>query len=228
MPDQRPRRPIRALLVLLGAGLAGGLIWVGVPSVERAISRLPLPWVSGCTVNNAAGDEVFSGSSEQVQELLLRRGSAVARAAADGPAVACRVPAAPLAGIDKELPVGLTPAARELRRAVREQFGNIPDGGYGPQETLPGRRPGGEHSLGRAIDFFFRPHTDPSQARDGWQLANWAVANAEELSIRTVIYRDRIWSARRSIQGWRSYRFPGPDADNPINRHLDHVHIDVA
>ena len=54
------------------------------------------------------------------------------------------------------------------------------------------------------------------------------MANAELLGIRTVIYRDRIWTARRSIQGWREYRFRGPDPDNPINRHLDHVHVDVA
>ena len=54
------------------------------------------------------------------------------------------------------------------------------------------------------------------------------IGNAERLGIRTVIYRDRIWTARRSMQGWREYRFSGPDPDNPVNRHLDHVHVDVA
>jgi len=54
------------------------------------------------------------------------------------------------------------------------------------------------------------------------------VANAERLRIRTVIYRDHIWSAWRSGQGWRDYEFAGPDPENPINRHLDHVHLDVA
>jgi hypothetical protein len=54
------------------------------------------------------------------------------------------------------------------------------------------------------------------------------VAHAERLGIRTVIYRDRIWTARRSARGWREYRFRGPDPDNPINRHLDHVHLDVV
>jgi hypothetical protein len=30
------------------------------------------------------------------------------------------------------------------------------------------------------------------------------------------------------VQGWREYRFSGPDSGNPVNRHLDHVHVDVA
>lgn len=219
------RRPWAGLLAVVALAV---LLWQGFPWIERGISGLPLPWTSGCTVLAPDGAEVFAGTIDEVREQLLRRGTPAARAAAAGPAVSCRVPAAPLAGVPKELPTGLTPAARALRRAVQEEFGDIPDGGYGPEETLPGRRPGGEHSLGRAIDFFFRPYTDANQERAGWALANWAVANSERLDIRTVIYRDRIWSARRSFQGWRPYRFPGADSDNPVNRHLDHVHIDVA
>lgn len=82
--------------------------------------------------------------------------------------------------------------------------------------------------MGRAIDFFFRPYRDADQQEAGWRLANWSVANAARLGIRTVIYRDRIWTARRSFQGWREYRFSGSDPDNPVNRHLDHVHVDVG
>jgi hypothetical protein len=129
---------------------------------------------------------------------------------------------------EKSADLGLTPQAEQLRAEVRRTFGRVPDGGFGPQRTLPGRRPGDLHTQGRAIDYFFRPHEDREQAAAGWRLANWAVAHAERLGIRTVIYRDRIWTARRSAQGWREYRFRGPDPGNPINRHLDHVHLDVV
>lgn len=149
-------------------------------------------------------------------------------ALASGPVLTCTI--RPIASADepKDQPLGLTPRARELRAEVRDAFGAIPTGGYGPEPVLPGRAPGGEHSLGRAIDFFFRPHGDPSERRRGWLLANWAVANAQRLGIRTVIYADHIWTARRSAQGWRDYRFRGANPDSPVNRHLDHVHIDVA
>ena len=40
-----------------------------------------------------------------------------------------------------------------------------------------------------------------------------------------MIYDDTIWSAARSDEGWRSYEI---DSDDPVLRHLDHVHVDVA
>jgi hypothetical protein len=192
-----------------------------------------LPWSPRCELAGAAGEAPISGPPAEVAALVARAltsedDRAVADALGSGPALSCRI--APIAATSaaKEAPLGLTPRAQAVRREVRELFGEVPDGGFGPQEVLPGRRAGGEHSLGRAIDFFFRPVDDPEQAVAGWQLANWAVANAERLGIRTVIYRDRIWTARRSMQGWRDYRFGGADPDNPVNRHLDHVHLDVA
>lgn len=190
---------------------------------------VPAPWLApSCEVRDADRELLARGSPAQVSALVAAPDDRVAAALAAGPAVTCviRVPRPPAE--DKDLPLGLTPRAQRLRDEVRGRFGRVADGGFGPEETLPGRRAGGEHSLGRAIDFFFRPHEDRAQAQRGWALANWAVANAERLSIRTVIYRDRIWTARRSAQGWRAYRFGGADPDNPVNRHLDHVHIDVA
>jgi hypothetical protein len=215
-------------LLALAAALVGALVLL---VLGRGVA---LPWQPGCSVVDATGAILAEGPPAEVAALV---GSAVdggdvegdvARALADGPAVSCRIGPIRATDIAKELPIGLTPAALALRAEARAVFGEVPDGGFGPEETLPGRRPGGEHSLGRAIDFFFRPYDDPAQAADGWRLANWAVANAERLGIRTVIYRDRIWTAWRSAQGWREYRFAGADADNPVNRHLDHVHIDVA
>jgi hypothetical protein len=207
------------ILVLVGVVL-GVSAWRGAP--------VPVPWAPSCVVVDASGEALRTGSPDEVAAAVVEPDQALAEALSAGPAVSCRI--APIRGTGeaKEPPHGLTPRAQVLRAEVRDVFGPIPDGGYGPEETLPGRSPRGEHSQGRAIDYFFRPPEDPEQARAGWELANWAVANAERLGIRTVIYRDRIWTAWRSAQGWRDYRFSGSDPDNPINRHLDHVHLDVA
>ena len=61
----------------------------------------------------------------------------------------------------------------------------------------------------------------------GWSLAHWAVANADRLDVATVIYRDQIWTAQRSEEGWRAYEPPGGPTDNLTLRHMDHVHVDV-
>ncbi len=191
-----------------------------------------LPWQPGCTVVDPTGVVLVQGSPDEVSARVATAGvdadPEVRDALAAGAAVTCRISAVRPTGAPKGPPLGLTPRAAALREAARDQFGDLPDGGFGPETPLPGRNPQGEHSLGRAVDFFFRPADSAAQARDGWRLANWAVANAQRLGIRTVIYRDRIWTAQRSIQGWRDYRFSGSDPDNPINRHLDHVHVDVA
>jgi hypothetical protein len=187
-----------------------------------------LPWAPACSVTDPDGIQLLAGAPDAVAARIADPDGSLSAALGAGPAVACRI--APIRATDepKEPPLGLTPRAQALRDEIRSAFGDVPDGGFGPEQTLPGRRPGGEHSLGRAVDFFFRPYEDPESAEAGWRLANWAVANAERLGIRTVIYRDRIWTAWRSAQGWREYRFGGSDADNPVNRHLDHVHIDVG
>ena len=73
---------------------------------------------------------------------------------------------------------------------------------------------------------FLRP-VDEANQRLGWQQAMWAVAHADRLDVATVIFDREIWSARRSLQGWRAYRYPGGDTDNPVLLHEDHVHVDV-
>jgi hypothetical protein len=219
---------VRVLGVLAGLAILAGLLVLGRGSQLASV----LPWSAGCTLRDEAGTVLLEGSVEQVaeavQQALAQDDEAVADALAAGPTLACRIPPMRATDTPKEPPLGLTPNAQQVRDEVRATFGEVPDGGFGPEEVLPGRRAGGAHSQGRAIDFFFRPYEDADQAAAGWQLANWSVANAERLGIRTVIYRDRIWTAFRSAQGWRDYRFGGPDPDNPINRHLDHVHLDVA
>lgn len=40
-------------------------------------------------------------------------------------------------------------------------------------------------------------------ARRGWELAHWALANAFDLSIERVWYRNHVWDAANSADGWR-------------------------
>lgn len=128
--------------------------------------------------------------------------------------------------VQKLGPTGLTPRAQRLRTAI--------ESAYGPQ-SLGGFAPGGvtrpnpsTHEEGRAIDVFFRPYQDADNRRHGWALAHWLVANADQLDVGVIIYRDRIWSARRSPEGWRDYVSPFGDPKDPVQRHLDHIHVEVT
>jgi hypothetical protein len=141
--------------------------------------------------------------------------------------LACTVRVAGDLVTQEPLANGLTPRAEALRESVREAFGRIPDGGYTSEGIDSGRVPNSAHYDGRAIDYFFRPVGDAQQRERGWLLSHWLVARAADQSVATVIFDDRIWTARRSGQGWREYVHPSGNRTNEVLRHLDHVHVDV-
>ncbi|GAA1918559.1 hypothetical protein GCM10009737_20030 [Nocardioides lentus] len=125
--------------------------------------------------------------------------------------------------------LGLTERADAVRRDVLAAFGEVQTGGFAPEGVSTGHMEGSAHYDGRAVDFFFRP-VDEANLTRGWALAQYLVAHAERLGVATVIYDDRIWTARRSAQGWRDYEVDteGRDpATAEILRHRDHVHVDV-
>jgi hypothetical protein len=124
-------------------------------------------------------------------------------------------------------PLGLTSRAETVRVAMREVFGKQTLGGFEPKGVDSGHIDGSAHYEGRAIDVFLRPVTPEHQQR-GWAQAAWTVAHAEQLSVATVIFDRSVWSARRSVSGWRDYEHPGGPTDNPILLHEDHVHVDVV
>jgi len=64
-----------------------------------------------------------------------------------------------------------------------------------------------QHSYGNAVDFFF----DSLAHQD--EVANWAVAHADDLHIHTVISRSRIWTRD---QGWHTY----------TGDYHSHLHVD--
>ncbi len=147
-------------------------------------------------------------------------------ALAEAEGVTCRIASA--RGLQQQAltETGLTPRAQLVFDEVRDVFGPIPYGGFAPGGISTGHGARSAHYDGRAIDLFFRPVGDEAQRARGWEVTNWLVANAERLEIAVIIFDDRIWSARRSAQGWRPYSNP-TGATDPISRHLDHIHVDV-
>ena len=146
----------------------------------------------------------------------------------DDGVLTCTVPLTGSPG-DREDPngLGLTPRADEVRASMREVYGKQILGGFAPRGVTDGHIDGSAHYEGRAIDVFFRPVSAENQ-RLGWQQALWAVAHAERLDLATVIFDRRSWTTQRSLQGWRDYRHPSGDTDNPVLMHEDHVHVDVV
>ncbi len=122
-------------------------------------------------------------------------------------------------------PNGLTGRADAVRRDLRAAFGPLPLGGFEPGGVTTGHMEGSAHYEGRAIDVFFRP-VDAESRTGGWALAQYLVANASRLEIRTVIYDDRIWVAGRD-DTWRDYDPPDRSGDPAVLEHRDHVHVDV-
>jgi hypothetical protein len=145
-------------------------------------------------------------------------------------ALSCQHVGTPSPASDKLGPDGLVPRAEAVRRDIETAFGDLELGGFAPGGVNTGHMKGSAHYEGRAIDVFFRPIDEANQRR-GWALAQYLVANAERLRIATVIFDDRIWTARRDAQGWREYHVDtgGEDkATAAILEHRDHVHVDVA
>lgn len=241
----RPRRAF-SLVVLLAAFslLAAAAVW-GVPALlDRAgIDETALPWGPECTVATEDGDVSLSleqARSATTAAALEERGaeapdtSGIDPGVLDrlrtgppedaGPSLTCR--ASPSSGLEAEemTASGLTPRAARLLDGIREVFGDVSVGGFAPGGIDSGHGEGSTHYEGRAIDVFYRP-VDEENRREGWLLAHWLVAHAEEYHIAVVIFDDRIWNVRLSAAGWRDYA--SPDPDNEILRHLDHVHVDV-
>ncbi|WBQ06974.1 hypothetical protein [Kribbella sp. CA-293567] len=122
---------------------------------------------------------------------------------------------------------GLTPRAEAVRKDLAETFGKLSTGGFQAGGVKTGHMEGSAHYEGRAVDIFVKPISAPTTIK-GWAVAQYLVARAEHLGIRTVIFSDKIWTAGgRSDNGWRDYTAPDRPGNKDTLRHLDHVHVDV-
>ena len=138
----------------------------------------------------------------------------------------CEVPGSAEAASAQLGANGLTPRAEDGRAEAVAVFGPLSLGGFAPGGVRDGHIPGSTHYDGRAVDIFFRPVNDASRTR-GWAVASYLVAQAERLDIQTIIFDAKIWTARRSDEGWRRYDAPDRPGDPDILAHRDHVHVDV-
>ena len=243
----------RSAVVVVGAGLVL-LLGAGVFLVLDTDARRLLPGAPDCTVTMGEREVGLSraraASAARTTERVVRTGGTLASAAAaldeDLPAadrllvvtaLAGRAPAAltctageAAPGSTRLTPSGLVPRARDVRRELDRVFGSQKVGGFAPGGVSSGHSPGSAHYEGRAVDVFVRPVTAPNRWH-GWAVAHYLVANAERLGVATVIFDGRIWTARRSFQGWRDY---SPDTHGrsravaAILEHREHVHVDVS
>jgi hypothetical protein len=123
---------------------------------------------------------------------------------------------------------GLTPRAEAVRKDLAKTFGKLSTGGYAAGGVRSGHMEGSAHYDGRAVDIFVKPISAANTTR-GWALAQYLVAQADRLQIKTVIFSDKIWTAGgRSDSGWRDYQAPDRPGNRDTLRHLDHVHVDVV
>ncbi len=215
-------RPALGVLAIAGAGL----LTIGAASAVQWPTALgPIVLSERCSVAGSAvvytPEEVRAAWGAPPPELAPAVGGS------QQAALSCTVrPAeAPLQSAGDD---GLTDRARAVRDAATAAFGPLPTGGYQPGGVTSGHISGSAHYDGRAVDLFFRPVGDPDQNAKGWALAHWLVAHASTYSVATVIYDDRIWTARRSTEGWRPYAHPSGDTGNAVLQHRDHVHVDVV
>lgn len=122
---------------------------------------------------------------------------------------------------------GLTPRAQRLRAAWNRVFGPLVAGGFARGGVSSGHVDSSAHYEGRAVDVFFRPLGDAEQRHRGRVFSQWLVAHAQDYNILSVIFADQIWTSWAASAGWREYVHPSGDTDNPVLRHLDHVHVAV-
>jgi hypothetical protein len=102
---------------------------------------------------------------------------------------------------------GMTPNAIAVINAVKQQFpGSGPFGGYRPGDPM-------DHGTGHAVDIM-------CSTTEGNSIASFLQANAGELNIKYLIWRQRIWYPGGS---WRAMA----DRGSPTANHMDHVHVSV-
>ncbi|GAA3825868.1 hypothetical protein GCM10022242_28960 [Nocardioides panacisoli] len=102
---------------------------------------------------------------------------------------------------DKLTSTGLTSRADAVRKDLAERFG---------EDVLASA-----HYDGRAVEIYLRPENAASKVR-GWALAEYLVANAARLDVRTVGFDGRVW--RAGEDGWHT--------DTSASGG-DHLHVDV-
>ena len=104
------------------------------------------------------------------------------------------------------LPGQKTDAPQPEARSAAADAASGPAADPGVNVLAAGGRPRAADGDSSQVDIPVRP------GRRGWELAHWAVANATELHIEQISYRNRVWDASSSEEGWRPLEESGGGA----------------
>lgn len=133
-------------------------------------------------------------------------------------------PGEPLEAVEKGSYDGAQPVEEALQidavRLLRNVAARYPEVG-----TYGGTRYGDpqDHGKGAAIDIMLVPHTDPAWVALGDEINDWLQANADELNITYLIWKQRIWMAGSPPDAWSFMEDRGDITQN----HYDHIHVSV-
>ena len=95
---------------------------------------------------------------------------------------------------------------RQVRTMITQRFGVTNIGGFRPGDRL-------DHGKGLALDVMV-----PVSSALGDTIANWAISNSQDLNVKYVIWKQKIWMPGRSWQGMGN-------RGSVTANHFDHVHI---
>lgn len=131
-------------------------------------------------------------------------------------------PSAPSSVASSRYQLGaVLPHTALVANTLGPMFGITTVGGYRPAGAGDTNYDPAGHPAGRALDFML---TGTNARATGDQLAAYAQANAKDLDVTYLIWRQRIWSVDRADEGWRAM----PDRGSATANHFDHVHISLG
>jgi hypothetical protein len=139
-------------------------------------------------------------------------------AAADQALAILAAPSGVPSGYGTPGPCGLSPATDYAKHLVTLLFGITDIGGCA---LFSGHVENSDHypvsGQAHAIDVMIG-----ADSALGWQVAQWAAANADALHVKYVIFAGQIIDFRASVPAWHACRDP---ASSCAQNHYNHVHI---
>lgn len=109
------------------------------------------------------------------------------------------------------------PITATVANTLGPRFGIRTIGGYRAGNS---RDPQG-HPSGLALDLM--TNDIPNGTATGQRMADYIVEHHEQLGVKYLIWRQQVWSAQRSDEGWRGMA----DRGSPTQNHMDHVHLSL-
>ncbi|MDT0476343.1 heavy metal transporter [Streptomyces sp. DSM 41014] len=128
--------------------------------------------------------------------------------------LSCTGTPAPVASVDPT--AGETQGPDAVRAALARDFGRdalqpvgAEVGTAAEPSAAPSQSTGGSRVLTLPVTAGSSPAKGRTDRQRGWQLAQWAVANASALRIERVVYAGREWTAGNVDSRWRTVRGAG-------------------